>query len=199
MQRLTTVGFTFDHIKAVEKFCKECSLVGYKNNDSIKAMRLDWCLDLGGQFFLTYCNDRLISLSGCHPLPEAGPSVYRILFRGATLPEYQNLSGALSKTHMNSIPFYHHAPRQINWAKVVEYSNYAVTTNHSNKDGIASMSKSHRVFKLLERQGIVKCLHENLRLFNNDQSVWTLNVDNYMTARDKFTSNHFADNKHSLY
>lgn len=195
---MTTVGFTFDHIKAVEKFCEECGRVGYKNNDSIKSMRLDWCLGLGGQFFLTYYNDKLISLSGCHPLPQAGQGVYRILFRGATLPDYQNLSSALSKTHMNSIPFYFHAPRQINWAKVVGYTDYAVTTNHSNKDGIASMSKSHRVFKLLERQGIVSCLHENLRLFNNDQSVWSLNVDNYSAARAKFSSNHFADYEHCL-
>lgn len=188
MNELTTVGFTFDQIKSVEKFCYECSLVGYKNNDSVKSMRLDWCLNLGGQFFLTYKNDKLISLSGCHPLPEAGKNVYRILFRGATLPEYQNLQGTLSKTHMNSIPFYHHTPRQINWARVIGYDDYAITTNHSNKDGITSMSKSHRVFKLLEKQGLVSCLHENLRLFNNDQSVWSLRVDNYLAARNRFNA-----------
>jgi hypothetical protein len=173
-------------MKSVEEFCQACKLAGYKNNDSVKSMRLDWCLKLGGQFFLTYLNDRLISLSGCHPLPEAGENIYRILFRGATLPSYQNLYRTLSKTHMNSIPFYSHVPRQVNWAKNLGYNTYAITTNHSNKDSIQSMSKSHRVFKLLEKQHIVTCLHENLWLFNNEQSVWSVNIDNYNTARNNF-------------
>lgn len=185
-KRITTVGFTFDHIKSVEEFCQACKLAGYKNNDSVKSMRLDWCLKLGGQFFLTYFNNRLISLSGCHPLPEAGENIYRILFRGATLPSYQNLYGTLSKTHMNSIPFYSHVPRQVNWAKTSGYNTYAITTNHSNKDGIESMSKSHRVLGLLEKQKLVTCLKHDLWLFNNVQSVWGLNLDNYFSARNNF-------------
>lgn len=185
-QGLTTTGFTFDHINAVEDFCKACDLVGYKNNNSIASMKLEWCLKIGGQFFLTYLNNKIISLSGCHPLPEAGDSVYRVLFRGATLPEYQNLHGTLNKTHMNSIPFYYHIPRQINWATIAGYTTYAVTTNHNNKDGIESMDKSHRVFKLLEKQNIVNCLHEHMTLFNAEQSVWNLNVDTYFSFRSKF-------------
>ena len=185
-QGLTTVEFTSDQISAVEEFCRACELFGYKNNTSVKSMRLDWCLNLGGQFFLTYSNDKIISLSGCHPLPEAGEYVYRILFRGATLPEYQNLHGTLSKTHMNSIPFYSHVPRQVNWAKTSGYNTYAITTNHSNKDGIESMSKSHRVLGLLEKQKLVTCLQYDLWLFNNVQSVWGLNLDNYTAARNNF-------------
>jgi hypothetical protein len=183
---LTTIGYTERHLGFVEEFCKECQAAGYKNNESLEAMKLEWCLSRGGQFFLTYINDRIISLSGCHPLPEAGDSAYRVLFRGATLPEYQNLHGTLSKTHMNSIPFYYHIPRQINWAKTAGYTTYAVTTNHNNKDGIQSMDKSHRVFKLLEKQNIVGCLHEQMTLFNTEQSVWNLNVDNYFSFRSKF-------------
>jgi len=189
-QRITTVGFTFDHMKSVEEFCQACKLAGYKNNDSVKSMKLEWCLKLGGQFFLTYLNDRLISLSGCHPLPEAGENVYRILFRGATLPNYQNLQGTLSKTHMNSIPFYYHVPRHVNWAEKAGYTNCAITTNHNNKDGIESMSKSHRVFSLLEKQNLVTCLHKNLWLFNTEQSVWSLNLDNYNTARNNVKEIH---------
>jgi hypothetical protein len=185
-QGLTTIGFTVDHIRNVEEFCRQCSQVGYKNNDSLKSMKLGWCLGIGGQFFLTYLNDRIISLSGCHPLPEAGDYVYRILFRGATLPEYQNLQGTLSKTHMNSIPFYHHAPWQINWASTKGFNTCVITTNHNNKDGITSMNKSHRVFKLLEKQNIVSCLYDDLLLFNNQQSVWALNLDNYFSSRNNF-------------
>lgn len=189
-QNLTTVEFTFDQINSVEKFCTQCKLAGYKNNTSIKSIKLEWCLSLGGQFFLTYLNDRIISFSGCHPLPEAGGDVYRIMFRGATLPKYQNLQGTLSKTHMNSIPFYHHTPRQITWASAAGYNNCVITTNQANKDGIQSMNKSHRIFKLLEKQHMVSCLHESLWLFNNEQSVWSLNIDHYFASRNNFKERH---------
>lgn len=189
-QRLTTLEFTADQITALEEFCYASKLAGYKNNDSIKSIRLDWCLGLGGQFFLTYFNDKIISISGCHPLPEAGEKVYRIMFRGATLPHYQNLHEIVSKTHMNSIPFYHHVPAQVEWAKLAGYTEFVVTTNHNNKDGIQSMNKSHKIFKLLEKQNLVKCLHENLMLFNTEQSVWSLQLDNYFTCRHNFTQRH---------
>lgn len=191
-QGLTTVEFDFNQINAVEEFCIQCKLAGYKNNDSTKSMKLEWCLASGGQFFLTYLDDKIISLSGCHPLPEAGVNVYRILFRGATLPQYQNLHGTLSKTHMNSIPFYYHAPKQLAWAEAAGYNECAITTNHSNKDGIVSMNKSHRVLQLLEKQNIVSCLHKNLLLFNNQQTVWKLNVDNYFISRTRFDQRHTA-------
>jgi hypothetical protein len=189
---LTTVEFEFDQIAALEEFCTQCKLAGYKNNDSIKTMKLEWCLALGGQFFLTYFDNKIISLSGCHPLPEAGNGVYRILFRGATLPRYQNFQGVLSKTHMNSIPFYHHTPKQLAWAKAAGYNDCVITTNHSNKDGILSMNKSHRVLQLLERQKVVSCLNENLLLFNNQQTVWKLNVTDYLVARNRFGQRHEA-------
>lgn len=185
---LTTVGYTDRHLGFVEEFCKGCQTAGYKNNESLEAMKLEWCLSRGGQFFLTYFNDRIISLSGCHPLKELGENVYRVLFRGATLPEYQNILGIMSKTHMNSTPFYYHLPRQVNWAKASNYETFVVTTNHNNQDGIESMSKSHRVFQLLEKQGIVDCMHRNFKLFYTDQSVWKINLDQYNTARQAFTN-----------
>jgi hypothetical protein len=187
---LRTVKFTFDQLTSVEEFCRQCKLAGYKNNDSIKSIKLEWCLESGGQFFLTYLDDQIISLSGCHPLPEAGIDVYRIMFRGVTLPQYQNLHGTLSKTHMNSIPFYYHAPEQINWAAAAGYANCVITTNHNNRDGIQSMNKSHRVFKLLEKQNMVTCLHKNLWLFNAEQSVWSLDVGNYFISRNNFKERH---------
>jgi len=132
-ERLTTVVFSDQYINQVEKFCLSCKEHGYKNNESLKAMKLEWCLDQGGQFFLTYYDDKIISLSGCHPLPQAGEDVYRILFRGITLPEYKNLQGALNKAHMNSIPFYNHIPEQVKWIKgLTDEPKLVITTNHAN-------------------------------------------------------------------
>jgi len=190
-ERLTTVVFSDQYINQVEKFCLSCKEHGYKNNESLKAMKLEWCLDQGGQFFLTYYDDKIISLSGCHPLPQAGEDVYRILFRGITLPEYKNLQGALNKAHMNSIPFYNHIPEQVKWIKgLTDEPKLVITTNHANE--IASMEKSHRVLKLLEKQKIVSCMHEHLFLFNTDQSVWLLDRDIYNRERLNYTNRNYV-------
>ena len=186
-KRLTTVIFNDQYMGQVEEFCLSCKEHGYKNNESLKAMKLEWCLEQGGQFFLTYYDDKIISLSGCHPLPQAGEDVYRILFRGITLPEYKNLQGALNKAHMNSIPFYNHIPEQASWIKgLTNDPKLVITTNHANE--ITSMEKSHRVFKLLEKQQIVSCMHEQLSLFNTEQSVWLLNQDIYNQQRLNYTN-----------
>ena len=183
-KEIITESFTYDHIPALEQFCKQCKSEGYTNNSSIAAMKLDWCLSINGQFFITFFQDSIISLSGCHPLPEAGTGIYRTLFRGVTLPRYRNMLGSMSKSHMNSIPFLYHLPRQIAWAEAMGYKKFVVTTNHNNS--ISSMEKSHRVFKLLERQQLVSCMYDNLLLFNVNQSVWDLNLDQYYKVREEF-------------
>lgn len=185
-KRLKTYQYEQAHRDNLEKFCKDCGNIGYHNNSSLQAIKLDWCIDQGGQFFLTYLDDYLIGISGCHPLPQVDSSVFRVLFRGVELPEHRNLFRITSKTHMTSLPFYYHLPLEVEWGKKQGASKFVVTTNWSNPDGIASMSKSHRVFQLLERQGMVSCLVERMTLFETDQSVWELNLDQYNTAREGF-------------
>lgn len=180
-ERVITVSYSSEHQNSLKEFCRKAEQQGFKNNQSLEAMRLDWCLDNGGQFFLTYIDDQLASVSGCHPLPEVG-DYYRVLFRGVTLVEYQNYYKVPSKTHMGSIPFYDHLPLEIAWAK----KEVVVTTNWNNPDGIASMSHSHRVFKLLEKQGLVDCVCEKINLFNTDQSVWKINQEQYFKARQGY-------------
>ena len=184
-KRLTTVSYSTDHNRALEKFCSMCQMQGYKNNESFDTMRLEWCLDQGGQFFLTYLDNDIISVSGCHPLPQVGKDVYRVLFRGATLKEHQNHLGVISKTHMTSIPFYTHIPLAIDWIKPYGDKKLVITTNWNNPE-IASMNKSHNVLGLLARQGIVDCLVEKIDLFYTEQTVWQLNVDKYLAARESF-------------
>jgi hypothetical protein len=181
-KRLTTVEFDSSYRTLLEEFCDSCSSHGYTNNSSLEAMRLDWCIATGGQFFLTLLDEKIISVSGCHPLLD----YYRVLFRGATLPEYQNIYGVPSKTHMGSIPFFSHLPLQLSWSSKTKYRTSVVTTNWNNPDGITSMSHSHRVFQLLARQGIVSCLHEKINIFNTDQSVWGINQEAYFSAREGF-------------
>lgn len=183
---LITYQYDKAHKTDLEKFCLECKELGYHNNNSINSMRLYWCLDQGGQFYLTYLNNKLIGLSGCHPLTDVDKSTYRILFRGIELPEYRNVFKVMSKTHMSSIPFYYHVPLEIIWAQKNNAKHIVVTTNWNNPDGITSMNKSHRVFQGLNKQGIVNCLVEKVSLFGVEQSVWDLNLDRYFEAREGF-------------
>lgn len=174
------------HRKDLEEFCLKCRNLNYHNNNSFDSMRLHWCLNRGGQFYLTYLDNTLIGLSGCHPLTDVGKDVYRVLFRGIELPEYRNVFKIMSKTHMSAIPFYYHVPLEIKWAQQNNAKHIVVTTNWSNPDGITSMNKSHRVFQGLNKQGIVDCMEEKISLFGVDQSVWEINLEKYHSAREGF-------------
>jgi hypothetical protein len=185
-ERLITRQYDPSQRDSLEEFCLKCNKLGYYNNMSLEAIKLDWCIKKGGQFFLTYYDNMLVGLSGCHPLPQVGENIFRLLFRGIELPEYRNIFNVISKTHMTSVPFYYHVPLEIEWAKAKGATKFVVTTNWNNPDGITSMSKSHRVFQLLEKQGIVSCLADNVILFETEQSVWELNLNSYFSAREGF-------------
>jgi len=191
-KRLNTTIYSSDQIAHLEEFCNQCDLEDYQNNKSLAAMKLDWCLSIGGQFFLTYLDDVVISVSGCHPLPEIDQCTYRMVFRGATLNKYQNIFNIVSKTHMNSIPFLYHMPRQIDWAKEQGYDNFVITTNIDNAN-IPSMNKSHSVLTSLSRQGLVECIVDKTTLFYSEQSVWKINVEKINKIRTEFKTRHGID------
>lgn len=191
-KRLSTNVYSTDQIAHLEEFCNRCDSEGYQNNKSLAAMKLDWCLSIGGQFFLTYLDNAIISVSGCHPLPEIDQGTYRMVFRGATLNKYQNIFNIVSKTHMNSIPFLYHMPKQIDWAKEQGYDNFVITTNIDNTN-IPSMNKSHSVLNSLSRQGLVECIVDKKTLFYSEQSVWKLNVEKINKIRTEFKTRHRID------
>jgi len=186
-KRLTTVEYSPKHENDLRWFCQVCAKLGYRNNSDFVKMKLDWCLETDGQFHLTYADKKLIAVSGCHPLPEIGSNTYRVLFRGATIEK--NLLDVVSKTHMNSLVFLLHIPRQIEWASSRGADQFVITTNWVNPD-ITSMESSHRVMKLLEKQGILECLVEKTELFYTTQTVWKLNVEKYFQIRKEFIKRH---------
>jgi len=166
-------------------FTMKCKQHGYYNNASIDRLKVKWCVDNGGTFFATYLDDTLVSISGCHALPEVDDKTYRILYRGATLPEAQNFQGVMNKYHMNSIPFFYHVPKHIEWARERGAEKFIITTNWDNQD-IPTMEKSHRAFKVLEKRGIVTCLSERVELFHTEQTLWELNLEKYFELREEY-------------
>jgi len=156
----------------VSDFCNSCYNLGYMNNSSLDAMKYDWCLKTGGEWWAYYRNNKIVSMAGAHPFEDG----FRFLFRGAQLETARN---SLSKTHMTSIPWSIIMPEQIAWASgVLTEDTPAYITTNIEHDASGKMNRTHRVLQLLEKQGIVKYIYDK-DVFNTLQSIWRLNVGAY--------------------
>ena len=49
----------------LEEFIAECDKLGYKNNNSLKSLKFDWCLE-NGMWHGTFKDGKLIAISGIH-------------------------------------------------------------------------------------------------------------------------------------
>ena len=65
----------------LETFMQECDNRNYTNNNSLHALKFEWCMETGGSWWGTYNNNRLVAISGIHPFKDG----YRALFRGAQI------------------------------------------------------------------------------------------------------------------
>lgn len=173
---MTTVGIlneeTLDQLK---QFCLVCDTLGYHNNNSLSAMKYNWCKEIG-EYWGMWHNQSLIAVAGAHPLPEVNDNAIRVLFRGCQLSSpYQGLSAS----HMNSVPMRDILPLQI---EMYKDKDLYITTN-INYDASGHMHRTHRVMKLLEKKGIVDLHTERMELYYTDQSVWQLNKERYNEIR----------------
>jgi DNA-binding transcriptional regulator YhcF (GntR family) len=155
----------------LEEFISQCDQLGFKNNNSLKSMKFDWCKDQGGAWFATFVNNEMISISGIH-LFEDG---YRALFRGAQL--YSRDIG-LNRYHMQSYCFSEQLPLQIDFAK--EKPIY-ITTNIDN-DASGRMNAVNKMFYHLARYEIVEFVRED-EIFYVQQNIWKLNTERYNEIR----------------
>lgn len=153
-------------------FIKKCNDLNYKNNNSLKSMKFQWCLNTGGAWHTTVDNDgNIISLSGIHPFKDG----YRALFRGVQL--YPRNVG-LSKYHMQSHCFYYQLPYQIKFANE---SPVYITTNTIN-DASGKMTRIDNTFRHLQRVGLVDYISSE-EVSGALQNVWKLNVEKYNAVR----------------
>ena len=56
-----------------------------------------------------------------------------------------------------------------------------ITTNIKH-DASGKMNKTHRLFKNLDKLGMVKH-YKDMELYNTEQSVWKLDIDKYKEVR----------------
>lgn len=159
---------------ALMTFIDKCDQRGYKNNNSLKAMKWDWCLE-NGAWFATYNElDEIISISGIHHWKDG----YRALFRGAQL--YPRQIG-INKYHMQSYCFHSQLPHQIAYA---DSKPIYITTNFEN-DASGKMIRIDRTFRLLEKTGLVEYISTE-EVFYVQQNIWRLNVECYNTIRKNY-------------
>ena len=156
---------------ALEDFISQCTLLGYKNNSSLKEMRWDWCLE-SGMWYATYEEDSIISMSGIHPFKNG----YRAVYRGAQLKQHP-VKG-LNRYQMQSWPIYAHLPLQIEFAK---NKPLYITTN-TTRDNSGRMNRIHNSFSAMAKGGMVDYIGDE-QIFNAVQSVWKLNNNRYFEIR----------------
>lgn len=157
-------------VQDIEDFCMICETMGYDNNNSLKSMKYEWCLNEGGMWWGVYDKDYIVSVAGCHPFKDG----WRMVFRGVQI---QSASNGLSKTHMTSIPWSIIMPASLAWANCNESNPAYITTNISH-DASGKMNRIHRVLRNLAKQDIVKWVSDE-ELFYVMQSVWKLDLDNF--------------------
>lgn len=170
MNDITTVQLT-SVTDSLLKFIHTCDTLNYKNNNSLTALKFEWCLTQGGAWYATFHNDVIISMSGIHPFKDG----YRGLFRGVQL--YPRSIG-INKYHMQSHCFYDQLPLQLGFAATLPVY---ITTNIEN-DASGKMTRIDKTFHHLAKVGVVNHVSKE-ELYNTLQNVWQLNVKRYNEVR----------------
>ena len=179
---MKVVPITDELLPKLEVFCKEAEKLGYTNNATLCdwGMRYEWC-KAQGEYFCVIADDKIISVAGCHRLPEVSDKAWRVMFRGAQLPGYNKEFG-LSKYHMSAITWREILPFQIEFCDTDELY---ITTNIEH-DASGKMNRTHRLFRYLAKVGMVEH-YKDIELWYTEQSVWKLNIDEYTHRRAMLT------------
>jgi len=155
----------------LKAFIAECKDRGFKNNDSLNAMKFYQTLRDGGTWFATSHDKKIVGVSGMHPFRDG----WRALYRGAQL---YSIPGGLSRNHMNCWMFKYHLPL------VIDFSGddpIYITTNTEN-DASGSMLRLNKLYHILEKNGIVDHVSYE-EVFGVKQNIWELNKEVYLRVR----------------
>ncbi len=166
----------------VEEFCNSCKALGYVNNASIEAMKLD---KEDCYFFLGLDNDKIFTLAGVHKLPEVDDRAWRCLFRGAQLPGYTpqwSMDIFKSGIHFSQLLY-----RQINHILDLDpLAEFYISTNTSSVTGAKSSRLNSIMMPRIAKMGVWNLHLENFMLYNVPQNLWKINVDRYMELREQW-------------
>ena len=163
----------------LKTFCERCYHLGYDNNISFEAMKLELMNWPHGQFFFAANGDTMFSVAGVHVLPEVNNTAYRCLFRGAGLPGYHTGRSVLRSSYQ----FIYLLNMQIDFVQNINPdAEFYLTTNIDGNKG--KSKKMNDIFcPKLARYGVVELIDDNFYLNYTTQSLWKINVSKYKEFR----------------
>jgi len=166
--------------EALAEFCRACSILGYENNASFKAMKLD-----AAQFFIGLDGDKIFTVAGIHRLPEVNEHAWRCLFRGAQLPGYTpawSMDIFKSGIHFSQLLY-----RQINLIQELDATaEFYISTNVKSDTGAKSSRLNDIMMPRIAKMGIWDLHLADFMLYNVPQNLWKINVPVYMEAREQW-------------
>lgn len=165
----------------LDKFMAKCDELGYENNSSRQAMKMDWVTANMGAFWAFVKNDNIIAISGCHPFPGMEDDTYRIGYRSAVLPGEDPFKG-ISKYGYNAIPNRVLFQYQIRFGQMMGVENFILTTN-SDRDGHLHMS--HVMEQRINKYTNLSEYLGDRIIFNHKQSLWKYNISVYIETLSK--------------
>ncbi len=172
--------------KALDSFCKKCKDLGYNNNKDLKAMKYYWLLARGGVWHCVKDADlNIVSLAGCHPLPQVNDKAWRVQFRGVQLPH--DYGTGLSKYFMSSLIWRLILPYQLEFLKNTHNNTQEIYCSTTNLDNSGRMHRIHKMFFILEKLDLV-VKYADMELYNTDQTVWKINTKKYYEVRSRLNS-----------
>lgn len=165
-------------IDRLQKFCEECSKLGYTNNSSFQSIKLDKMRMPYGKYFVGVdeSKDRIFNLAGVHHLPEIAPNAWRCLFRGAQLPGYAIRKGLSKNMLRTGYQLAYILPMQIDYIKKqYDDAEFYMTTN-IDKDGSGKSIRMGKFVELLLRDDIL-IKHSEQELFYTMQKIWKIDLE----------------------
>lgn len=159
-------------------FCDSCKQLGFTNNQSFEAMKVEKTVMPYGQYFIGVDTDKIFTVSGVHQFPEINENSWRCNFRGAQLPGYNSFgkNPFISQIHFAYLMYY-----QIVLIKsTISNPEFYVTTNLEG--GVDSHRMNNVFMPYVAKMGIWE-LVETKEIYNTMQHVWKINVDEYLRQR----------------
>jgi hypothetical protein len=165
-----------DH-PALREFCLRAAELGFANNSSFKAMKINDVADESLAYWTLVQDGRIVGVSGCQAFPVLGHGCFRVLFRSCVLPEVAFVQG-LAKSSLASSPLWKLIlPLQIEWAKGLGGTHFVVTVNCDRTGLPKTMQKVGRVLRYMHKQGLLQLLHERVLLNATLQDVYLIDSE----------------------
>lgn len=163
----------------LKQFCNECANLNYLNNNDFERLRLKEMFSSTNRYFIGYDlqKNKIFNLAGVHKMFENNNTMYRLLYRGATLPGYSTgLFGAKSSWQLMLL-INMQVDYILNFNKTSEFyltTNLEKTSNNGKSDLVGSILGPR-----VSKHGFLKCVNENFYYRSVYQKLWKLDVKLY--------------------